>query len=447
MEWKEIELDQFILFNPKVDLKVGDKAKKIAMTDLIEFNKKINSYEYSLFAGGAKFQNHDTLLARITPCLENGKTAYVDILKDDESAFGSTEFIVLRGKQNISNSQFIYYLSISHDFRNIAIQAMTGSSGRQRVQLDLLQKTIMLLPPLPEQRAIAEILSSIDDKIELNNQMNRTLEAMAQAIFKQWFVDFKFPQNSKASDSQNPLLRGEGGPLAVGDALSLPKCEVKMIDSELGPIPEGWRVGIIDDIAEVVGGGTPSTKIESYFVKDAIPWITPKDLSGYTYKYIQRGSTDITEEALKNSSARLLPAGTVLFSSRAPIGYITIAENPVSTNQGFKSLIPKSDMKTEYLYQYIKMITPDIESRASGSTFKEISGSAMKQIKIIIPENSLIDTFEEIIKPLNEQIKVIKNQNITLSALRDSLLPKLMSGELRVPEEIVKRYEETVSEA
>ena len=114
-----------------------------------------------------------------------------------------------------------------------------------------------------------------------------------------------------------------------------------MTDSELGPIPAGWRVETIDSIAEVIGGGTPSTKIESYFVENGIPWITPKDLSGYTYKYIERGSTDITDEALKNSSARLLPGGTILFSSRAPIGYITIAANPISTNQGFKSLIPK----------------------------------------------------------------------------------------------------------
>ncbi len=170
-EWREVELESVISFNPKETLKKGKIAKKVAMDKLDTFNRKIQGYEECEFKGGTKFRNGDTLLARITPCLENGKTAQVSILDKDEIGFGSTEFIVMRGIQGITCNDYIYYLAISPEFRNIAIKSMTGTSGRQRVQGDVLQRSKINLPSLQEQKAIANILSSLDEKIELNNQM------------------------------------------------------------------------------------------------------------------------------------------------------------------------------------------------------------------------------------------------------------------------------------
>lgn len=200
-------------------------------------------------------------------------------------------------------------------------------------------------------------------------------------------------------------------------------------------IPNGWKEGILDDIAEVIGGGTPPTKKPEYFSQDGIHWLTPKDLSGYSGKYISKGAIDISKEGLENSSAILMPAGTVLFTSRAPIGYIAIAKNEVTTNQGFKSLVPRDNMKTEYVYQSIKMLTPLIELRSSGSTFQEISGGEMKKIPILIPPFDLTCKFEDIVNPFNDRIMNNQNQIITLNNIRDALLPKLMSGKIRVLEE------------
>ncbi|WP_206812557.1 restriction endonuclease subunit S [Paradesulfitobacterium ferrireducens] len=407
-EWKEVRLGDVILFNPSESLKKGKIAKKITMEQLAPFTRKITNYELSEFTGGSKFRNGDTLLARITPCLENGKTAYVDILSNSEVAFGSTEFIVMRNKENITDDKFIYYLAISPDFRDKAIKSMTGTSGRQRVQQDVLQSYKIILPPLPEQKAIAAILSALDDMIELNNQINKTLEEMAQAIFKSWFVDFE------------PFKDGE------------------FEESELGLIPKGWRVGTLSSIGDIIGGGTPSKSKPEYYADSGIPWITPKDLSMNKNKYISRGQFDISELGLRESSAKLMPKGTVLFSSRAPIGYIAIAKNAVTTNQGFKSIVPFNNISSEYVYLLLKNNIGEIESRASGSTFKEISGGEMKKVPIILPPMDVINQFNEIATTLGKVQALLEDENNILSSIRDTLLPKLMSGEIRVPvEEVV----------
>src|SRR3989344_4634736 len=216
-DWEELKLSEAIEINPKRDLKKGVSAKKVSMDCLNPFNKKIQSFEVSKFSGGSKFINGDTIMARITPCLENGKTAFVDILSDEEVGFGSTEFIVLSGKKGKTTNAFVYYLSISPQLRKEAIKSMTGTSGRQRVQNDLFEGIEVVIPPLPEQSTIAKILSDLDSKIELNHKMNKTLEAIGQVIFKRWFVDFEFP-NEKGKP-----YKSSGG---------------EMVDSELGEMPK-----------------------------------------------------------------------------------------------------------------------------------------------------------------------------------------------------------------
>lgn len=254
-----------------------------------------------------------------------------------------------------------------------------------------------------DQRRIVSILSSLDRKIELNNKINADLEEMAQAIFKNWFVDFE------------PFKDG------------------KFVDSELGMIPEGWKVGRLDEIADVVGGSTPSKAKPEYYTQKGIAWLTPKDLSNHPAVYTSRGEIDITEEGYNSTSTKLMPKGTILFTSRAPIGYISIAQNDICTNQGFKSLVPKK-AGTCFLYCFLKYVTPEIENKSTGSTFKEASGALMKSLQVIMPEQKVFEDFEEIVCPLFARIESLEKENSRLSLLRDTLLPRLMSGELEVPE-------------
>jgi len=190
-EWKLIKASDFIDFNPRETLKKGTVAKKIGMEYLKPHERDITGFEEASFSGGTKFRNNDTLMARITPCLENGKTAKVNILEENEIGFGSTEFIVMRAKQGISDPDFIYYLSKSPFLRDKAIASMIGTSGRQRVQQPVLSDTEFLAPDLETQTRIAATLRSLDDKIANNKKINKTLEDMAQAVFRSWFVDFE----------------------------------------------------------------------------------------------------------------------------------------------------------------------------------------------------------------------------------------------------------------
>ena len=188
-DWTECRLGDIVEINPPESIKKGTIAKKIGMDVLQPYCRAIPSFSLESYSGGSKFKNGDTIMARITPCLENGKTAMVNILDENEIGFGSTEFIVFRAKEEITDPYFVYYLVTSDTVRNPAIKSMVGSSGRQRVQTDVVANLSINLPPLETQQKIASLLSSLDDKIELNNRINDNLEQQAQAIFKSWFVD------------------------------------------------------------------------------------------------------------------------------------------------------------------------------------------------------------------------------------------------------------------
>ena len=191
-------------------------------------------------------------------------------------------------------------------------------------------------------------------------------------------------------------------------------------------------MGTVSDLGAVVGGSTPSKAKPEYYTEDGIAWITPKDLSINKAKFVSHGENDITKLGLKNSSASIMPEGTVLFSSRAPIGYIAIASGEVTTNQGFKSVVPKPEMGTAYVYYFLKHNLPVIEGMASGSTFKEVSGSTMKNVPAVIPDTETLACFNNFCAPIFAQQRILEEQNQSLATLRDSLLPKLMSGEIDV---------------
>lgn len=348
--------------------------------------------------------------------VNKGTPGMVCLVPDPVDFCFAQDMVSVRPDVNKIYGKFLFAFMRSRRFKHEVDSLNVGTT------IPHLKKTYfpMLKIPIPppnEQKIIGDVYYNLCYKIELNHQMNLNLESIGQTLFKHWFIDFEFP-----NDKGKPY-KSSGGEMIYSEELKK-------------EIPKTWTEGFIEDIAEVVGGGTPSTKKSDYFSENGIPWLTPKDLSGHTGKYISRGERDISKKGLENSSAKLMPTGTVLFTSRAPIGYIAIALNEISTNQGFKSLIPKENMKTEYLYQTIKKLTPLIKSRSSGSTFSEISGGEMKKVSLVIPPLNIVSKFEVVVEHFNKMIKNNQNHITTLTRLRDVLLPKLMSGQIRVPVEV-----------
>ena len=321
-----------------------------------------------------------------------------DIIITSEAPFGqilywdSEEKIVLSQRlfgvrvKEEHDSKFVYYYMTTSDFQGEMDGRATGTTVVGLRQPELM-KCVVRCPDLDTQKKIASILSSIDEKILINDKINENLEQQAQAYFQELFVDNADPE---------------------------------------------WTTGTISDLGTVVGGSTPSKAKPEYYTETGIAWITPKDLSINKSKFVSRGENDITELGLKNSSATIMPEGTVLFSSRAPIGYIAIAAGEVTTNQGFKSVVPKSEVGTPFVYFFLKNTLPIIEGMASGSTFKEVSGSTMKNVPAVIPDAETLAKFSDFCAPIFAQQRILEGQNQSLATLRDNLLPKLMSGEIDV---------------
>lgn len=408
-EWKEYKLSDFIEINPKVTLKSGFKYSFVEMKDLSESQKFVFPSQLKEIKGGARFKNFDTLFARITPCLQNGKICQVKGL-DNSVGFGSTEFLVFRGKEGVSNTDFVYYLSRYDVVRKFAEQNMIGTSGRQRVSKEVFENIELFLPDLPTQNAIAEILSSLDDKIELNNKINQELENLAQTLFKRWFIDFEFP-----NENGEPY-KSSGG---------------EMVDSELGEIPKGWRSATLQEILDVKGGATPSTK-EIKFWNGEYCWTSPRDLSNLKYPILIDTEKKITKLGLSKISSGLLPVGTLLLSSRAPIGYTAITNVETAINQGYIAINGKNGFSNLYLLYWLKSNMNLVEERANGSTFLEISKTNFKEIKTLVPDKKTLKEYTNQIEVLFSELKVNVLENIELTKLRDTLLPKLISGELEV---------------
>jgi type I restriction enzyme S subunit len=384
-EWREQMLSEFMHFNPRTPLLKGSIAKKVAMEHLASFNRKIQGYEEGIFKGGAKFKNGDTLVARITPCLENGKTAYVDFLSDNEVAFGSTEFIVLRAKEGISDSKFIFYLAISDEFRDTAIQLMSGSSGRQRVETEALKQKVFSLPPLTEQKAIAEVLSSLDDKIDLLTRQNNTLEDLGQAFFRKWFVE----------DADEKLKKY---PL-----------------SELMVIQNGFAFRSRDY--------QDAGKYKIVTIKNVQDGFI--DTSGTTFlNQLPVGMPDYV----------LLTIGDVLISLTGNVGRVGIVvEDNLLLNQRVAKISPYNPEYLPFLYFYFRNETTReyLINLAHGTAQANLSPIETLKTEVSFSK-TLIKKYSELFMPMYQKIIKNKQQIIVLQKLRDTLLPKLISGEVRV---------------
>lgn len=328
-----------------------------------------------------------------------------------------SDLVIIRCCSELSPQFLAYYVNsvAAHHVNSHLVGAV-----QQHFNVGSARKMLMRLPTLPEQRAIAHILGTLDDKIELNRRMNETLEEMARAIFKSWFVDFD-PVRAKAEG------RDTGLPKHVADLFP-----DSFYESELGKIPSGWAAKTVGEIAEIVGGSTPSTKKQIYWEQGTHYWATPKDLSALSTPVLLSTERKISDAGLDQISSGLLPIGTVLLSSRAPIGYLAITEVPVAVNQGFIAMKPMPDISNLFLLFWAGWAHDEILSRANGSTFLEISKASFRPIPIVVAPIQVIKAFDLLARPLYQRIFKNERQSQLLVTIRDTLLSKLISGELRI---------------
>jgi type I restriction enzyme S subunit len=386
-EWKEYKFSDFVEINPSVKIPKGEMISFVEMKDLEDGKRFCEPSQERVLSGGSRFLNGDTLFARITPCLENGKICQVRKLNND-IGFGSTEFHVFRGKKNISDTDFIYYLSRWSDVRDHAEINLDGTSGRQRVPKQAFDDLILNLPPLPEQTAIASVLSSLDDKIDLLHRQNTTLEKMAETLFRQWFV---------------------------------------------GEAKEEWEEIPLYEAIGLIGGGTPKTSNDEYW-NGNIKWLSGGDIASNHKSIIVSSEKTITDKGLQNSSAKLLSKFATVITARGTVGKYCILSEPMAFSQSNYGIEPKFEGCYFFTYLLVNHSVEELNSAAYGSVFDTITTNTFKGLNITIPSEEEILEFERNVSSYFLKMFTNQTQIRTLTALRDTLLPKLMSGEVGVSE-------------
>lgn len=382
-EWRTIRAADFIDFNPRLSLIKGDIATKVAMDKLKPFTKKIPETEKAEFNGGAKFCNGDTVMARITPCLENGKTAYVDMLDDGEIGFGSTEFIVMRAKTGISDPQFVYYTAINPVFRNVAIKSMVGSSGRQRVQQSVLEELELSVPDLDEQGRIGDFLARIDEKIALNDRINDNLEQQALAIFQ-----------------QKLLIEGD--------------------------LPEGWKRSNLLDIANYLNG-LAMQKFRPADGENGLPVLKIKEL--------RQGSCDASSELCSPSikPEYIVHDGDVIFSWSGSLLVDLWCGGTCGLNQHLFKVTSEKYPKWFYYIWTAHHLARFIAIAADkATTMGHIKREELAKAEVVIPDTASMERIGGIMQPIYDLIISNRIENRKLSTVRDTILPQLMSGAIDV---------------
>ena len=394
----EKKLRDYIDINPVTKLEKGKCYPFVEMENIVVGIKRPIIEKVLIFDGQScsKFKPNDTLMARITPCLENGKIAKYF---NGNAGFGSTEFIVFRGKSGLADDDYVYYLVKSQYIRDMAISSMTGASGRQRADAKFIGKIKWNFPSLNIQTKIASILSAYDELIENNNKRIKLLEKMAENLYKEWFVRFRFPGYENA-------------------------------EFENG-IPKGWSRDKIQTYYNTCSGGTPSRGNEEYFENGVYPWVKTGEIKDCV---IIDTEEYITQEAVKKSSAKILPSNSLAMAMYGVnIGLLAYLDDGFTCNQACCVFVDKRNFSSRnYLYQYLKSIREYLLSISFGAAQQNLSQELIRKIKIIMPSNEIIAAFEKQIDNIYGEIRIILVKNKNLTAQRDLLLPRLMSGILEV---------------
>ena len=385
--WTTKKLSEIAYINPRESIGKGVVAKKVPMDKLQPFCRDVPEFVLEEYKGGTKFRNGDTIMARITPCLENGKIAKVSILSDDEVGFGSTEYIVFRAIDGVSDADFLYYLICSPLIRNPAIKSMVGSSGRQRVQTDVVANLDIELPPIEEQRKIGGLLKAIDDKIELNNKINNNLLEQVLTLYRNRFVN---------------------------------------------TVNDERRICRADEYFDISIGKTPPRKEPQWFSTNPqdVTWVSISDM-GTCGLYISSSSEQLTKEAVERHNVKVVPDNTVLLSFKLTVGRIAITNGEMTTNEAIAHF--KTDKKeiNEYLYCFLKCFNYQTMGSTS-SIATAVNSKIIKGMPFVVPTDDELIDFHSVAAPMFAKIKANQTESEKLTAVRDTLLPKLMSGELDV---------------
>lgn len=379
-EWTIKKLSEIADFNPRESLRKGTVAKKVGMDKLQPFCRDIPFYELEAYTGGTKFRNGDTIMARITPCLENGKTAKVNILEEGEIGFGSTEYIVFRAKESV-DEDFLYYLVCSSIIREPAIKSMVGSSGRQRVQTDVVENLDIAVPSYEEQHLIGRILRNLDDKIKINNKINENLQQQAFAVFNNLIAN---AENNDYTVSDYAFLNPKRTLAKKQVARSIDMSQL----STSGSFPSGWEM-------KSFNGGMRFTNGDTLLAR-----ITP---------CLENGKTAFID---------FLDDGEVAFGSTE---YIV--------------LTPKNDTPPEMLYclaRYPAFVDYAVKNMNGSSGRQRVSAETVGQYRLPLFDKHSLVLFKEVVAPMFLKMRYNSLENMRLTELRDALLPKLMSGEIDV---------------
>lgn len=370
-KWKEVILGDLAIINPKEKLARGMMAKKISMDRLKPYTRDISNAEIGMYNGGSKFKNKDIIMARITPCLENGKIAMINILDRDEVGFGSTEFIVFRAIPEISDADFLYYLICSSYVRSAAIKSMVGSSGRQRVQVDSLQNLVVKVPDFATQKKIGQILKCLDDKILINTQINDNLEQQAKLIFDHIFKEI-------------PIQTATYGTLA--------------------------------DIAIITMGQSPAGNSYNE-AGNGIVFYQGRAEFGHRFP---------TRKLFTTAPKHMAQTGDILFSVRAPVGDINIATEDCCIGRGLSAIRSKDGHNSFLLYTLLKMIPQFKVFNGEGTVFGAINKKDLNSMPVLIPSKKYINQFEQRVHPLDQLIYQHAEETRKLQEMRNILLPFLM---------------------
>ena len=298
------------------------------------------------------------------------------------------------------DNEYVYY-AVKNVIGNLKALDSGTASGRENVSKSAFSKMeVTITDDIISQRKIGSILAAYDDLIENNQKQIKLLEEAAQRLYKEWFVDLRFPGHE----------------------------HTKIVDG----VPAGWEKLHISDVCDTIGGGTPSTKVKEYYQNGSIPWVTPTDITKNNSLVLLDTATKITNEGLNNSSAKMVPPGTILMTSRASVGFFGICNFPVCTNQGFISCVPyQHDAQMYLLYNLLNRVD-EIRTKAGGSTYLEISKKTFRDFEIVVPDTQVLTLFQMTAEKSIEQIRILSTQILKLQQARDRLLPKLMSGEVEV---------------
>ncbi len=434
----------------------------------LKYGKALRDYkngtgEYPVFGTNGAVGSCDKALCPFPGIIIGRKGAYRGVHFSDKPFFVIDTAYYVNPKADF-NIKWAYYHLLHQDINNLDSGSAIPSTSREDVY-----QLPAFVPPRHFQDYMVRVLDSLNEKIQINRQINQTLEQLAQAIFKSWFVDFE-PVKAKiaaleaGSSEEDALLAamqvisGKGEAELTRLQAEQPEQYAKlrataelfpaaMQDSELGEIPEGWGVSQIGDEVTVVGGGTPSTKNPIFWEGGRISWTSPKDLSNLADKVLVETERKITEAGLAKISSGLLPINTVLMSSRAPVGYLAMAKIPVAVNQGYIAMKCEKVLSPEFVIQWCEAHMDEIKSRASGTTFAEISKKNFKIIPVVVPPESLMSAYTRQVLPLYEAIEINVRESDNLAQLRDTLLPKLLSGELSLTTTVFEPDSRNVADA